>query len=116
MSYYRHPFVLWVASGVLFLSLGACAGRAPSPPVSPPVAPGPSLTPQEALATIRAREANVTTLKGLFQADVQGSFSPFSYGIHGTLLYQRPQAIRIKGLHDLVERSSISCCTDDPIP
>ncbi len=97
MSYFRRPFFAWVAGGVLVLSLGACAGRAPSPPVSPPVAPGPSLTPQEVLETIRAREASVTTLKGLFQADVQGSFSPFSYGIHGTLLYQRPQAIRIKG-------------------
>lgn len=97
MSYDRHPLVLWVVGGVLVLSLGACAGRAPSPPVAPPVAPGPSLTPQEVLATIRAREANVTTLKGLFQADVEGSFSPFSYGIHGTLLYQRPQAVRIKG-------------------
>lgn len=97
MLCFRCSFFVWVAGGVLLLTLGACAGRAPSPPVSPPVAPGPSLTPQEVLATIHAREANVTTLKGLFQAEVQGSFSPFSYGIQGTLLYQRPQSIRIKG-------------------
>lgn len=93
MSYVRLPFFAWVAGGVLFLSLGACAGRAPSPPV----AARPALSPQEVLATLHAREANVTSLKGLFQADVQGSFSPFSYRIQGTLLYQRPQSIRIKG-------------------
>ena len=97
MSYFRHPFFTWVAGGVLCLSLGACAGRAPVPPVSPPVVPGPSLTPQEVLATLHAREANVTSLKGLFQADLEGAFLPFSYGIQGTLLYQRPQSIRIKG-------------------
>ncbi len=39
----------------------------------------------------------MTSLKGLFQADVQGSFSPFSYRIQGTLLYQRPRSIRLKG-------------------
>lgn len=89
----------WVAVGVLCLSLGACAGRAPSPPppVVPSPAPAPVLTPQEVLATLHAREANITSLKGLFQADVEGSFSPFSHSIQGTLFYQRPQSIRIKG-------------------
>ncbi len=94
MSYFRRPFFAWVAGGVLVLSLGACAGRAPSPP---PVAPGPVLTPEAVLAILHAREANITSLMGLFQADVQGSFSPFSYSIQGTLLYQRPQSIRLKG-------------------
>ena len=94
MSYFRRPFFAWVAGGVLVLSLGACAGRAPSPPL---VAPGPVLTPEAVLATIHAREANITSLKGLFQADVQGPLSSFSYRIQGTLFYQRPQSIRIKG-------------------
>ena len=97
MSYCRHPFVRWVAVGVLCLSLGACAGRAPSPPVEPVPARAPALTPQQVLATLHAREANITSVKGLFQADVEGSFSPFSHSIQGTLFYQRPQSIRIKG-------------------
>lgn len=97
MSYYGHPFVWWVAVGVLSLSLGACASRAPSPPVEPAPARAPVLTPQQVLATLHAREANITSLKGLFQADVEGSFSPFSHSIQGTLIYQRPQSIRIKG-------------------
>ena len=97
MSYCRRPFVRWVAVGVLCLSLGACAGRAPSPPVEPAPARAPVLTPQQVLATLHAREANITSLKGLFQADVEGSFSPFSHSIQGTLFYQRPQSIRIKG-------------------
>lgn len=90
---FRYPCFTWVAGGVLCLSLAACAGRAPSPPV----APGPSLTPQEVLATLHAREANIASLKGLFQADVKGALSLFAFRLQGTLLYQRPQSIRIKG-------------------
>ena len=97
MSYCGHPFVRWVAVGVLCLSLGACAGRAPAPRVEPAPARAPVLTPQQVLATLHAREANITSLKGLFQADVEGSFSPFSHSIQGTLFYQRPRSIRIKG-------------------
>lgn len=93
MAAFRHPFFAWVAVGVLFLSLGACAGRAPSPPVPQ----GPSLTPQEVLATLHAREANLASVKGLFQADVKGALSPLAFRLQGTLLYQRPQSIRIKG-------------------
>jgi len=97
VSYCRRPFVRWVAVGALCLSLGACAGRVPSPPVEPVPARAPVLTPQQVLATLHAREANITSLKGLFQADVEGSFSPFSHSIQGTLFYQRPQSIRLKG-------------------
>ncbi len=93
MSCFRGLFFTWVAGVALFLSLGACAGRAPSPPVTPRSA----LSPQEVLATLHAREENITSLKGLFQADVHGSFSPFAYRLQGTLLYQRPQSVRIKG-------------------
>ncbi len=97
MSYCGRPFVWWVAVGVLCFSLGACAGRAPAPPVEPAPARAPVLTPQQVLAALHAREANIASLKGLFQADVEGSFSPFSHSIQGTLFYQRPQSIRIKG-------------------
>ena len=97
MSYCRRPFVRWVAVGVLCLGLGACAGRAPSPPVEPAPARAPALTPQQVLATLHAREANIARVKGLFQADVEGAFSPFSHSIQGTLFYQRPASIRIKG-------------------
>ena len=93
MSYFRSPFFAWVAGGVLFLSLGACVSRVPSPSV----APEPALTPEEVLATIHAREANIASLKGLFQADIQGPFFPFSHRIQGSLFYQRPHSIRIKG-------------------
>lgn len=95
---FRSPSLAWVAVGVLFLSLGACAGRAPAPQIpAPQVPPGPALTPQEVLAALQEREANIASLKGLFQADVTGALSLFSYRLQGTLLYQRPQAIRIKG-------------------
>lgn len=93
VAVFRRPLFTWGAVGVLFLSLAACAGRAPSPQV----APGPSLTPQEVLATLHAREANIASLKGLFQADVKGALSPLAFRLQGTLLYQRPQSIRIKG-------------------
>ncbi len=90
----KSPFLTWVAGGVLFLSLGACVSRVPSPSV----ALEPALTPEEVLATLHAREANITSLKGLFQADIQGPFLLFSQRIQGILLYQRPHSIRIKGL------------------
>ncbi len=83
----------WVACGVLFLSLGSCVSRVPSPSVAPIPVP----TPEEVLATLHAREANITSLKGLFQADVQGQSSLFSRRIQGVLIYQRPGSIRIKG-------------------
>lgn len=87
------PFFAWIAGGALFLSLGACVSRVPSPSVAPESTP----TPEQVLATLHAREANITSLKGLFRADIQGSLLPFSQRIQGTLFYQRPQSIRIRG-------------------
>lgn len=93
-GFYREtPCFTWVAYGVLFFSLGSCVSRVPLPSVAPELAP----TPEEVLAILNAREANITSLKGLFQAEVQGPFFLFSRRIQGVLIYQRPRSIRIKG-------------------
>ncbi len=86
---------LFACVGLLCLYLGACTGRVPAPAPAP--APDPALTPEVVLATLHAREGQISSLKGLFQADVRGAFSLFSYHVQGTLSYQRPQSIRIKG-------------------
>lgn len=90
----RNPCATWSVFGVLLLGLGACTSV---PPVRPPV-PEPALTPETVLSTLRSREANIKSLKGLFQADIRGSDLLFPYRIQGTLFYQRPQSIRITGV------------------
>lgn len=83
----------WVAGAALLLGPGACAGPTPAPPVVPDHAPAP----EDVLAILHAREANLTSLKALFQVDVQGPLFLFSRRIQGSLLYQRPGSIRITG-------------------
>ncbi len=85
---------LSLALGVVFLGIEACTG-ASSLPVATPER---SRTSEEVLTILRAREARIHNLKGLFQADIRGAHLPFSRRIHGTLFYQRPHSIRVTGL------------------
>ncbi len=90
------PCFAWLVAGALLVGLEACAGVTSLPP-PPSGALERPLTSDEALATLRAREANLESVKGLFRADVRGARASFSGHIRGTLLYRRPQFIHIQG-------------------
>ena len=87
-------FLAWSVVGLLLFGLAACTRLAPVRSPLPDVA----LTPEAILSTLREREANLESLKGLFQVDVQTSALSFLSRVRGTLVYQRPQSVRITGI------------------
>lgn len=87
-------FLTWSVVGLLLVGLAACTRPASVRLPMPDVA----LTPEAVLSTLRERETNLETLKGLFQVDVQTSALSFLSRVQGTLVYQRPQSIRITGV------------------
>lgn len=94
MRYRSLLFLTWSVVVLLLFGLAACA---PLAPVRAPL-PDVALTPETILSTLQEREANLETLKGLFQVDVQTSALSFLSRVRGTLVYQRPQSIRITGI------------------
>lgn len=81
-----------VFCGVCLLMLSNCATvpERKSFPLSPQ-------TSAKIIKTLQEREAKVASLKGLFQAEIDGNGMAFSQSLHGTILYQRPDRLRIKG-------------------
>lgn len=85
-------FVSIVCWGLFLMMLSSCTTVPDRKtfPVSPQ-------TSAKIIKTLRAREANVVSLKGLFQAELEGKGMAFSQSFQGTILYQRPDQFRIKG-------------------
>lgn len=54
-------------------------------------------TVEELTALLRQREAAIQTMKGLFSAKVRGGIIPIASRVEGTVYYQRPNAMRIRG-------------------
>ena len=77
---------------LLLLSLVGCTIT--SERVTPPI---PAQTSAEIIKTLRGREANAMSFKGLFHAEVDGNGMAFTQSFQGTILYQRPNQYRIKG-------------------
>lgn len=59
--------------------------------------PVPELTSSQIIQTLQEREAKVVSLKGLFQAEIDGKGMPFAQSLQGSIFYQRPDHYRIKG-------------------
>jgi len=57
----------------------------------------PSYSQEELLDVLKAKESAIVRLKGLFQADIRGEGIPFAQSINGSVMYQRPDSIRLKG-------------------
>jgi len=89
----------WQLCLAMILSLTGLTG-CPSTPLPKPE-PEPIFTPtysqEELLAALQAKEEAIVTLKGLFQADIRGEGIPFAQSINGTVMYQRPNSLRLKG-------------------
>jgi len=54
-------------------------------------------TAQELTALLAEREAAVHSMKGLFSAKITGGILPIGQRVEGTVFYQRPDAIRLRG-------------------
>jgi hypothetical protein len=54
-------------------------------------------TVEELTALLRQREAAIQTMKGLFSAKVRGGIIPIASRVEGTVYYQRPNAMRLRG-------------------
>ncbi|MDT7041371.1 hypothetical protein [Candidatus Nitronereus thalassa] len=57
----------------------------------------PSLTSAQIIEILHAREAEVSSLKGLFHAEIDGQGMVFAHSLDGSIFYQRPDRFRIKG-------------------
>lgn len=54
-------------------------------------------TVEELTTLLRQREAAIQTMKGLFSAKVRGGIIPIASRVEGTVHYQRPDAMRLRG-------------------
>ena len=59
--------------------------------------PVPEQVASQIVNTLQEREAKVVSLKGLFQAEIDGRGMPFAQSLQGSIFYQRPDHYRIKG-------------------
>jgi hypothetical protein len=75
------------------MMLSGCALFAPRKEASPLQ----QATAEELTALMRQREASLQTLKGLFSAKVRGGVLPIATRVEGTLYYERPDAMRLRG-------------------
>ena len=78
---------------LVFLLLAGCATAPPSIPEGPLQ----EATAEQLTRLLAEREAAVHSLKGLFRATVKGAGIPFTQRLEGTLHYQRPDSLRLKG-------------------
>lgn len=87
-----HRLLALLGVGFLFVLLSNCTTVPEREGVSVP-----SETSANIIKTLQGREANVASLKGLFQAEVTGNGMVFAQSFQGSILYQRPDQYRIKG-------------------
>ena len=97
-----HPLtwkIYWQWSLVLLLTLIGLTGcpSVPIPKQEPDTIFAPTYSQEELLAALHAKEAAIATLKGLFQAEIRGDGIPFAQSINGTVMYQRPNSLRLRG-------------------
>jgi len=87
-----HTPLLYVLP-VVFSLLSGCALFQPKEE-APPLK---QATAEELTSLLRQREAAIQSLKGLFSAKVRGGILPIATRVEGTLYYQRPNAMRLRG-------------------
>ncbi|SLM49534.1 conserved protein of unknown function [Nitrospira japonica] len=75
----------------LLVVIGCATGRAKDAP------PLKQATAEELTALLKQREAALQSLKGLFSAKVRGGILPITTRVEGTLYYERPNALRLRG-------------------
>ena len=68
---------------------------------APDRAPLRQATADELTALLAEREAAIHTMKGLFSAKLTGGILPIGQRVEGTVFYQRPNALRLRGFNAL---------------
>ncbi|MDA0739519.1 MAG: hypothetical protein O2999_12855 [Nitrospirae bacterium] len=89
------PFQLWVRVLAVWIFLALLSSCAAGPERT--LSPVPEQTSFKIVQTLQEREAKVVSLKGLFQAEIDGKGMPFAQSLQGSIFYQRPDHYRIKG-------------------
>jgi len=84
--------VAFVCVALSAAMLSGCAGVFPREEI-----PLKQATVEELTALLRQREAAIQTMKGLFSAKVRGGIIPIASRVEGTVYYQRPNAMRLRG-------------------
>jgi len=77
---------------VAFGSLSGCALFGPSDTM-----PLKQATAEQLTALLQEQAEEVRTIKGLFSAKITGGILPIGQRVQGTVFYQRPNAIRLRG-------------------
>ena len=68
---------------------------------APDTVPLRQATVDELTALLAEREAAIHTMKGLFSAKITGGILPIGQRVEGTVFYQRPNALRLRGFNAL---------------
>lgn len=68
---------------------------------APDTVPLRQATATELISLLAEREAAVQTMKGLFSAKITGGILPIGQRVEGTVFYQRPNALRLRGFNAL---------------
>lgn len=68
---------------------------------APDTVPLRQATADELTALLAEREAAIHTMKGLFSAKITGGMLPIGQRVEGTVFYQRPNALRLRGFNAL---------------
>ncbi|MEC4673021.1 MAG: hypothetical protein VST68_02415 [Nitrospirota bacterium] len=87
----------WQLCLAMVLSLIGLTGCPSTPLPKPEPIFTPTYSQEELLAALQAKEEAIVTLKGLFQAEIRGEGIPFAQSINGTVMYHRPNSLRLKG-------------------
>jgi hypothetical protein len=86
----------WIGILILVLvTVGALPGCALFGPSD--TAPLLEATAEQLTALLQERAEEVRTIKGLFSAKITGGILPIGQRVQGTVFYQRPNAIRLRG-------------------
>jgi hypothetical protein len=95
MQYSRNAKRLVSASFMCVLTFGSVTGCALFGPSNS--MPLKQATAEQLTALLQAQAEEVRTIKGLFSAKITGGILPIGQRVQGTVFYQRPNAIRLRG-------------------
>ena len=85
--------ITWLVSSIVaVLILSGCALFGPTDRI-----PLQEATAEQLTALLQEQAEEVRTIKGLFSAKITGGILPIGQRVQGTVFYQRPDAIRLRG-------------------
>src|SRR2546425_10068581 len=84
-------FALFILNVALAMAIAGCATWGAQPPLR-------AATAEQLIELLRAREAAIHTLKGLFRAQIKAPGVPIAPLVEGAAFSSRPGALRVSGV------------------